>query len=137
MRLLVLLTAMFLGTATWADCIVIHSDKCKEFQSLFGYPEVSCDSESCDDYYGESVCTRISTEYDFFNNDTDYYYHSSTEPGSTSVSFAQGDACVQKRSCNSCAGTFPDLPKCSSNQDWNTFLWGSNVTYTGNMCNFP
>lgn len=119
-----------------ADCLVIQSDDCVEFSSLFGYEPVACGSEECDPTMEGFECENIDTEYKYFDNEADYYYSSTTETGSTAIDTVTGDACIKKRVCDDCTDdTFPYIPDCKSTLSWSTFLWGSTITYSGSICN--
>jgi hypothetical protein len=121
------------------ECFVSLTSPCIEFESLFGYENTA--PEHCGDCEPDGMdwACVVDIAYNYHDNNTDYYHTSPApgETGSTGISIATGDPCIERRPCGGCGQYFPPAkPPClfQANSTWQDFLWGSEISSTGSPC---
>lgn len=130
--------ALSLNSLAIAQCEVIETGKCIDFEGLFGYENnlSACTETPCDGGMGGDWDCPGGEAYAYYDNPTDYHY--SGPVGSNSVSYSTGSPRVQKRPCDGCQTPTPltPMPGClyKAGTVWTDFLWGTNISPAGGPC---
>jgi hypothetical protein len=139
---LLLLSLVIASVANGQVCYKVDEDDCIEFESLFGYyNDAPCSREQCvmEDIW-RTCPIDGEYDYDYQPNKTDFYYDvtGTEETGTTSISTTIGAVCVKRRPCQGCSNPYQSAPlgDCllEANTIYTDFLWGSDITNTGEAC---
>ena len=127
----------------FADCYKVDTGDCVDFAGMWGYEERDCSGDGdCSNNLGDWECPFVGDAYNYQPNTLNHYHDdplAAPGTGSDALSIVQGAVCVKRRPCEGCSSTVDPvtgLRGCifKAGTVWTSFLWGSNITYSGNAC---